>query len=345
MLSAKTLGKVAATGIGLVVAVAGAGLGYLTLAKPEMRPPSAEIIERTPERLARGTYLTEHLLDCVGCHSEHDTTLFGVPEINGKAAGGFVFTRTLGLPGEIQPPNLTPDVETGIGANTDGELLRAIREGIGKRGQVLFPMMPYKELRGMSDEDVRSVIVYLRALPPVRKRTAPAQIDFPVNLFIRSVPAPVTEPVAAPDDARDHLGYGAYLVRLAGCKGCHTAIDGHGQLVAGREFAGGREFPMSWADGKLGPRVVTANITTDPETGYFGRATKPEWIARVRAYAPLSDPKEPRAKVAPGTATLMPWISFSGLTDQDLGAIYDFMKTVPPVRAKVSSFPDAKSTH
>ena len=320
----------------LALAVGGAA-AWLYGARPIVRAPSTETVERTPERLARGTYLVEHLMPCIGCHSEHDRTLFDMPVVNGTASGGFRFTRTLGIPGEIQPPNITPDVETGIGSWTDGEIVRAVREGIGKRDQALFPMMPYGDFRAMSDEDVRSVIVYLRSLPPVKKHVERSVVDFPVSAFVRMAPAPVTGPVATPDDARDHLGYGAYLVRMAGCKSCHTAIDGHGQSVAGREFAGGREFALTWEDGKLGPRVVTANITPDPETGYFGHATKAEWIARVRAFASMKE----RPRTPLGMNTLMPWVAFSGLTDQDLAAIYDYMKTVPPVNARVNSFPDA----
>ena len=333
----RRLGKIALAVVGLGVLAGGGGLGYLAVAKPDSRPPSTEVVERTPERLARGAYLVEHLLPCVGCHSEHDVTHFDAPVIGGKAAGGFVFDRTLGLPGVVQPPNLTPDPETGTGTFTDGELARAIREGIGRDGRALFPMMPYQDFRVMSDEDLRAVIAYLRTMPPVRKKTAPVQLDFPVSLFIRTAPAPVEGPVAAPDPTRDALAYGGYLVKLAGCHGCHTAMGARGQTLPGQDFAGGREFPMTWEGGKLGPRVVTANITPDP-TGYFGHTTREAWITRVRAYATVRD--EPPAMV-PGTNTLMPWIAFSGLTERDLGAIYDFMKTVRPVRAVVNSFPDA----
>jgi hypothetical protein len=72
-----------------------------------------------------------------------------------------------GLPGTLVAPNITPDPETGVGNFTDDQLARAIREGISHDGQTLFPMMPYAHHRRMSDEDLTSVIVYLRALPPI----------------------------------------------------------------------------------------------------------------------------------------------------------------------------------
>ena len=77
------------------------------------------------------------------------------------------------LPGKIVAPNLTPDPETGAGNWTDDQLARAIREGIGHDGRALFPMMPYTHFREMSDEDLASVIVYLRSL------TARATTSYP----------------------------------------------------------------------------------------------------------------------------------------------------------------------
>ena len=71
-----------------------------------------------------------------------------------------------GSPGAVYPPNITPDKETGAGNWTDDQLARAIREGIGYDGRALFPFMPYENFRYLSDEDLASVIVYLRSIPP-----------------------------------------------------------------------------------------------------------------------------------------------------------------------------------
>jgi mono/diheme cytochrome c family protein len=330
----RAIAKVALGVVGLAVAVIGGGLGYLRFAKPIVRPASVERIDVTPERLARGEYLVEHLMPCLHCHSEHDVHRAGVPIVHGKAAGGFVFDRTLGLPGEVQPPNLTP---SGIGTVTDGELMRAIREGIGHDGRALFPMMPYRDYRSMSDEDLRATIAYLRTLPPVEKKTQPTVIDFPVSYFIRTVPAPVEGAVSAPSPS-DSVAYGGYLVKLAGCHSCHTPIDARGQGIEGRDFAGGREFALTWQGGKLGPRSVSANITSHPD-GYFGRASKREFIDRVKSFVPLANDNPP---IDMALNSLMPWREFSGLSEQDLGAIYDYMKTVKPVPGKVDAFPDAK---
>ena len=240
------------------------------------------------------------------------------------------------FPGVVQSPNITPDRETGVGTWTDGELMRAIREGVKRDGTTIFPSMPYTDFRAMSDEDLRSVVVYLRSLAPVRRQTVPTDVDFPVNLLMRLAPAAVEGPVHAPDP-KYPIAWGGYLVEIASCKHCHTPID-KGDPVEAEAFSGGFVFEIPTASGRR--RVVTANITPDP-TGYFGRTSKQEWIGRVRSFASLrADPPA----VQPGLNTMMPWLEYAGLTDEDLGAIYDYMKTVRPVRKTVISFPDGPAT-
>jgi len=84
-----------------------------------------------------------------------------------------------GLPGTVTAPNVTPDYESGIGGWTDGEKIRAIREGIDKHGRALFPMMPYKSYASMSDEDVESLVAYLNTLPPMKNPSCPRKYGFP----------------------------------------------------------------------------------------------------------------------------------------------------------------------
>jgi len=90
----------------------------------------------------------------------------------------------------IVAANITPDRETGIGAWSDGEKIRAIREGIDRDGRVLFPMMPYVNYRRMSDEDVYAIVAYMNSLPAVRNSLPATSIKFPVSLLIKSVPQP-----------------------------------------------------------------------------------------------------------------------------------------------------------
>lgn len=178
------------------------------------------------------------------------------------------------------------------------------------------------------------MVVYLRAQQPVRRATRPPEIDFPVNLLIRTEPAPVERPVLDPD-RRDTVAYGKYLVEIAGCVLCHTPTE-RGRPIPGQEFSGGRDLFITYPEGRA--RSVSANITPDPETGYFGFATRDDWIARVRSVASLR--AEPPT-VERGRNTMMPWLEYAGLSDEDLGAIYDFMRTVRPIRKVVERFPDA----
>ena len=317
--------------VAVVLVLAIGAVAYLTVKKPAMNPPSTEKVERTPERIARGKYLVHHASDCLGCHSEHVMT-YGVPVKPGtEGGGGFTFTKDFGVPGSVTAPNITPDPETGLGKWTDGEIMRAIREGVDRDGRALFPMMPYEHLREMSDEDVKSVVAYLRTMPPVKNRIPEPQIDFPVNLIVKTVPKPLTGPVSAPD-RKDTVAYGRYLTRIGGCYDCHTPHTDKGALVEASAFSGGWEMKGPWG------RNYTANLTPAPGT-FLGTATKQMFIARFRAFSTMNAENAPPA--AKGRNTIMPWLPFSQLTDEDLGAIYDYLKTVPPVEKKVNPFPDA----
>ena len=129
-------------GIALLALAAGAlGYGYLSLRQPATAPPLAIKVEMTPERIERGRYLFQYVADCDGCHSERDFSRFGGPIVESGRGKGGLFPPELGLPGTIAAANITPDQETGIGAWTDGEKIRAIREGVDRDGRTLFPMM------------------------------------------------------------------------------------------------------------------------------------------------------------------------------------------------------------
>ena len=328
----KTLLKV----IGVLVLVAAVFIGgavtWLTLRKPAQQPASTETIERTPARLARGEYIVKYVCDCEGCHSGHDANLWDIPVSAGhEFEGGFTFDKKFGVPGTVAAQNLTSDPETGKANWTDGEIMRAFREGVSRDGHALFPMMPYQHYRYMSDEDAKSVVVYLRTVKPIHHVIPPNEIAFPVNLFIKFAPQPLAGPVNTPDDKTDHLGYGKYLVTISGCGECHTPHDDHGQPIPGKEFAGGWEMVGPWG------RVVTANITPHPDT-FIGRSTKEMFVARIKQFESMVTPPP----APPGRNTLMPWRGLSHLTAGDLGAIYDYLKTVPAIENHVESFPDAK---
>lgn len=328
----KTFLKIAGGVVLAAVALLAAAATWLAVRKPDSRPASTAKVEASPARLARGEYLVEHVSDCLGCHSDH-VVKFGFPVKPGtEGQGGFVFDKDLGFPGVVAAQNITPDPEFGLGKWTDGEILRAFREGVDRNGDALFPMMPYQHLRIMSDEDAHSVVAYLRTLKPIHNGVPAKHIDFPVNLFVKFAPKPVDGPVSAPDP-HDSVAYGKYLATIAGCYECHTPHDDKNALIAEKAFSGGWQMKGPWG------RNFTANLTPAPGT-YMERATKPEFIGRFKAFASMTAESSPA--VPAGRNTIMPWLAFAGMTDNDLGAIYDYLKTLKPIENKVVSFPDAK---
>ena len=310
-----------------VIVVAGAG-AFLTLLKPEKVNPRDIHIPMTAERIERGRYLFENVADCGGCHSDRDWGRYGAPEKAGRRGVGFIFPEELGLPGSIVAPNITPDADTGLGKWTDGEKIRAIREGVSRDGRPLFGFMPYQAFAGMSDEDVQSLVAYMNTLPPVRNALPATRLDFPLSLLSRLGPKPVSGPVNAPDRSNPRL-YGEYLVRLGGCATCHSQLD-KGKPVSGLEFAGGQAFQI----GKL--VVNSANITPDEETG-LGMWSEERFLARFRANEHLTMENAPPANQT--NFTLMPWAGVSHLKDEDVKAIYAYLRTLKPVRNAVDAHP------
>jgi len=327
----KTFFKVVGIVLLVIVALAAIGVSYLTLRKPAQQPASAEKIEATPERLARGNYLVHHVSICFDCHSER-TMAYALPFKPGReGVGGFVWDKRIGFPGTLAASNLTPDPDTGLGKWTDGEILRAMREGVDREGKALFPIMPYGHFRHMSDDDAKAIVAYLRTIKPQRYAAPAKSLDVPLNFIEKFVPQPITAPVPVPDRSNS-VAYGKYLVSIGACAECHTPKDDKGNALPGMELAGG------WEMHAPDFRVVTANITPHP-SNWMGQCSKEEFIGRFRAMAGYTVDTAPAAPK--GKNTLMPWISYSGMTDEDLGAIYDYLKTVTPIDHKVNPFPDA----
>jgi hypothetical protein len=242
--------------------------------------------------------------------------------------GGEKFGQSLGFPGTISAKNITP---AGTGKMTDGELYRTLTSGIGQNGKAIFPLMSYKAISNLSEEDIYSIIAYLRTLKPVANAGPEKSLDFPVNYLVKTLPSP-HRPAAEPDRANPYE-YGKYLVTSATCMDCHTMQE-KGAFVKGMEYAGGLEirFPNG--------TVRSANITPDEETG-IGLWTKEQFIGRFKHYDSPGAKSIPADSVA--YATFMPWTLLAGMSEEDLGAIYSYLRTVPPVKHKVEKFTPAAS--
>lgn len=313
----------------LVIVVAGSVI-YVYGFLPRHRPPPDLRVAATPAVVGHGEYLVRHVLLCYDCHSERDWTRYSGPakpplgagrpcmDRNTKAVG--INFGMAGFPGRLCIRNITPDVDTGIGSWTDGELARAIREGVSRDGEALFPIMPWFMYRHMSDEDLIAVIAYLRSQPPVKSFRPERQLDFPLNIIFRFYPRPLTGPVPAVPRS-DAVAYGHYLAKVARCEFCHTArIRGQVEPQRDRLYAGGVPFVM-------GTRTVYSKNLTPHPTG-IGGWTKEMFIARFRVHT------EP-FPVAEEDNSEMDWVAFSGMTDQDLGAIWDFLQTLRPLESKL----------
>jgi mono/diheme cytochrome c family protein len=291
-------------------------IGWRPFIGPKVRPLTSRKFEPTPQRLERGRYLFTYLAGCAGCHSPHDWKTRGAPIPPGMEGAGEVMPLD-DSPGRVVAPNLTSDRETGTGTWTDDQLARAIREGIGYDGRALFPMMPYMNFEQMSDEDLASVVVFVRSLSPVRNALPKTELVFPIKYLIRGAPEPVISPVAAPD-LRDPVRRGAYLVNLADCQFCHTQAV-RGQPIKGMELAGGQIFT-----GPFG-KVASANITPD--------ATGISYYDEVLFFQALRTGYVKARELNP----LMPYSEYKGLSDEDLKAIFTYLHTLKPVKHYVDN--------
>jgi mono/diheme cytochrome c family protein len=303
----------------LLLAVAvGGGFAYLFLALPRAAPPSTLKVTSTPEKLERGKYLAHHVVGCTNCHGERDWTKYSAPMMPDREGhGGMEFA--LGDVGTLRAPNITP---AALGDWTDGELLRAMTDGVSKDGRPLFPLMPWPAYQSMAREDAEAIIAYVRALPPVAREVPRSALNFPLNLIVRTIPRPAPPLPERRPDPSDRLAYGKYLATIADCSACHTKMD-QGQPLPGMTFAGGNEFKL-----RNGDTQYSANITPDAETG-IGNWTESQFVERFKT---IGEAPESELALNGRRNTEMPWRDYGGMTREDLAAIYTYLRTVPAVR-------------
>jgi mono/diheme cytochrome c family protein len=241
-----------------------------------------------------------------------------------KRFAGRVFTREEGFPGTIVAPNISPDPVTGIGQWTEGEIARAIREGVSRDGRPLFPLMNYPGYRNFTDEDTLAIIAYLRTRKPVKSQLGQTDLDFPVNMLIRTMPQPLEEEpkgLGAPGIER-----GQMLMKVMLCGECHTPMD-KGQPKAGLDLAGGSPFRGPWGT------VYSSNITSHPSAG-IGAYSKDDLVRIFR---------EGRNRSG-RLLWVMPWSASRNLSDEDLDSLMLALRKVPPNPNMVPA-PDLKSAN
>jgi mono/diheme cytochrome c family protein len=317
---AKTWGKRLARIAGYLVLVllvlAAAGITFTVGWRPvigaKKRALTSRKFEVTPARMQRGDYLVHAVMHCMGCHSQRDFKV-NPPVLISKEGAGSVLFEEGGF--RLVAPNITSDQETGIGKWSDDAIARAIREGIAADGSTLFPVMPYEHFRHLSDEDLASIVVLLRSLPPAHSDLPSNKIPFMFARLVQAVPRPVTAPVPAPD-ASTPAKYGEYLVNMATCSDCHTPLTPKFNPIPGMAMAGGN--PM-------GEALNSANITPDPSgIGYYDEAL---FVQTIRSGSVRARQLKPA----------MLWWVFRNMTDDDLKAVFAYLRTLKPVHHLVDN--------
>jgi mono/diheme cytochrome c family protein len=297
--------------IALVVASVFVALAIFVVVRPFRHfdaPVPAIHASRDPRVIERGRYLVEGPAHCVACHGDETRSDAHRPLIGGRA---------FELPiGRVHAPNVTADRATGIGALSDGEIARALRYGVGRDGRALVGLMAFGDL---ADPDVEAIVSYLRAQPGVHREIE--QNDWSLlGRLVRAFamrPAPRSGPPQRAVEPGATAAYGAYLTHaVANCFGCHTERNLRTGAVLGPPFAGGMTFE---SDSTPGRRFVSVNLTPDPSTGRIASWSEDAFVARLRAGPQFAD-------------SPMPWRAFARMSDDDLRAIYRYLRSVPAVR-------------
>jgi mono/diheme cytochrome c family protein len=254
--------------------------------------------------LARGEYLTR-AADCAACHTAPGGKPF---------AGGLAFK--LPMIGTLYSTNLTPDPETGLGAWSDEDFVRALHEGVGKDGEHLYPAFPYTSYTLMTRSDALATKAYLFSLKPI-KYTPPANdIGFPFNQrYLMSFWNVLFKPghrFKPNKDQPAEWNRGAYLVEALGhCGDCHTPRNILFGLKSHEKFAGA--LIQGWK---------AYNITPDVKWGIgaWSEAQLGDYLSHGHADG-RSSASGPMAEVVDN--------SLHFLSQDDIGAMSVYLRSVP----------------
>lgn len=273
------------------------------------------------DRVGRGAYLAL-AGDCIACH----TSPGGPPY-----AGGLPLATPIGT---VYSTNVTPDLETGIGRYSAAEFVRVMQEGVAKDGHRLYPAMPYTAYARVSEEDLSALYAYfMQGIAPVRQINRRTRLKWPLSM--RSLMAVWNalylkkgEFVARPDQGPS-WNRGAYLVQgLGHCGGCHTPRGVAGQEKAdsekgSRHFLGGATLDVWEASPLNGTLGTGLHAWSKDEIVEFLRTGR---TARVAAFGAMAE------VVAKSTQSM---------TDEDLMAIAEYLKSLPPSDQKGDGGPES----
>jgi len=307
--------------LSIIVLVIALSLTYVKTMLPNVGSPPEITVDVTKDRVMRGEYLANHVAVCIDCHSQRDWSLFSGPPIeNTIGMGGEVFDQNMGFPGKYVSRNITP---AALKNWSDGEIFRAITSGVDKDGNALFSIMPHHNFGKLSEDDIHSLIAYLRTLEPIENTPEKSKSDFPMNFIINTIPKKAELKQAPPKSNK--ILYGKYLVTAASCYDCHTN-QLKGRFI-GDPFAGGMEFKFP-----NGTIVRSSNITPH-ETGLKNWSVD-DFVNKFKYYQ-----EYPAQEVKPGEfQTVMPWTMYSGMDTYDLEAIYAYLQNLEEFENQVERF-------
>ena len=301
--------------VGLVVLVIVACVAFVASRQNlKFDPPYPAVAASTDSAvIARGHYVVRNLANCYACHGDTTQHAAAMEGADVPLSGGYYFDIP---PGTFYVRNITPDQETGIGTFSDGAIARALRFGVGHDGRALLPFM---EMQGLSDEDLAAVVSYLRSQPPVHNVVPMHKYTLLGNVIKATMLANPVGPRETPLQVTPHgatLENGKYLVEsVTNCWACHTQRDMKSGQLVGPRFGGATGFTEVSDPGHV---WAPPNITSDPTTGKLGQMSEDEFVTRFKA-----------GRLLPGSP--MPWQGFRRMDEDDLRAIYMYLKSVPAV--------------
>jgi len=307
----KRAGLVTGGGLAALIVV-GAAATAIRERRTFPTPPVDLHASSDPAIIARGRYLVRGPAHCAECHGDPARAVERAAGAEVALSGGTEFHLPVGV---FRVPNITPDPTTGIGRLSDPDVARLLRYGVRPDGSGVLPFMPFANL---ADDDVVAILSYLRAQPAVRHAVAPHHFN-PLGHIVKAFVLSPRGPAAAVPPAmppQPTAAYGRYLAHdVANCVGCHTRVDMRTGAFAGPLFGGGAVIESSTMPGRS---FVTPNLTPDPRWGWIASWPEEVFVARVR-----------QGQQRPGSP--MPWNAFKTMTDDDLHAIFRYLRTVKPV--------------
>ena len=251
----------------------------------------------------RGRHLIFGPARCAECHGNPTSMLDGNREPT--LGGGRVFN--MGIAGSLVAPNISAHSADGIGALSDATLARALRHGVDRHGRRMFPIMATE---GLSDYDVQAILSYLRGSEAEAGwHDSRAGLSWfgkaiaAMGLHARHRRARPPALVALKRSGE----HGRYLAEaVGGCRTCHTGSGGLVGFMSNSAPYGGRT--LRWeGDSIHAPALRGARSTV-------AQMTERDFIAlfRTRAHERSGSP--------------MPWAAFGRMTDDELGAIYLYLR-------------------